>query len=72
MINNKEEHNDMVRIHAKNFVSEKAQHMRGMINNNNKQADKDMVRSHAEKTCFRKSSTYKAWAPTTNKLTKKT
>jgi hypothetical protein len=44
----------------KNFVSEKAQHMRGMINNNNKQADKDMVGSHAGKTCFRKSSTYKA------------
>jgi hypothetical protein len=44
----------------KKIVSEKAQHMRGMINNNNKQADKDMVGSHAEKTCFRKSSTYKA------------
>jgi hypothetical protein len=44
----------------KKIVSEKAKHMRGMINNHNKQAHKDMVGSHAEKTCFRKSSTYKA------------
>jgi hypothetical protein len=39
MINNKEEHNDMVRIHAEKLCFRKAQHMRGMINNNNKQAD---------------------------------